>query len=81
MLLFFDKLSDSLKTWFVPSLVGYLLGASLLGYLHIMLSNRREGIEPASKGILPPSQFWTIVICHGLWFVCFISYNFYRGSI
>jgi hypothetical protein len=26
MLLFFDKLSDSLKTWFVPSLVGYLLG-------------------------------------------------------
>jgi hypothetical protein len=74
MLLFFDKLTEPLKTRFVPSLVAYAMGASLLGYVQTMLNIRRQSI-------LNSWQFWTIVFFHALWFASFIGYNFWRGSI
>jgi hypothetical protein len=75
MFLFFDKLTEPLKTWFVPSLVAYAMGASLLGYLQTMLFIRRGQV------ILTSRQFCTIVLFHALWFGFFIGYNFWRGSI
>ena len=75
MFLFFDKLTEPLKNWFVPSLVAYVLGASLVGYLQTMLFIRNKG------QLLSSWKFSVIVSLHIFWLACFIGYNFWRGSI
>jgi len=57
ILLFYDKLADPLKNWFVPSLAVYVIGASLIGYLQTMLYIQR-------KALLPSWLFSSIVALH-----------------
>jgi len=73
-LLFYDKLADPLKNWFVPSLAVYVVGASLIGYVQTMLHIRRQSF-------LPSWIFTTIVVFHVAWFASFVAYNIlYRAS-
>lgn len=74
MALFFDKLTEPMKTWLVPSLVAYAIAASLVGYLQTMLNIRRGAI-------LNNWQFAAILLLHFVWFGGFVAYNLYRGSI
>jgi hypothetical protein len=73
-LLFFDKLNDPLKLWFVPSLAVYVLGTSFIGYLQTMLNIRKQAT-------LSINEFRMIMALHSVWFACLIEYNLYRGSI
>lgn len=75
LLLVFDKLTEPLRTWFVPSLVVYAMGASFVGYLQTMWWVRRQHNK------LAVWQISIIVVLHVFWIGCFIVYNHSRGAI
>jgi hypothetical protein len=89
-LLFYDKLTQPLKDWFVPSLAVYVVGTSIVAYIQTMLLIRIGLNQPSAPAmaaeqtkstVLPGATFFTIATFHVLWFGLLIGYNIYRGSL
>ena len=74
MLIFFDKRTEPVKNWLVPSLAIYALGSSLAGYLQTMLFIRRQAT-------LRWWEFGLILCFHAILFGSLLRYNFWRGSL
>lgn len=71
----FDKLTEPLQNWLVPSLLVYVIGTSFIGYLQTMLLIRMRG------QLLACWQFFIIICLHVALFASFIAYNFFRGVL
>jgi len=74
LLLFFKELTLPMREYLVPSLVPYVIGAAFISYVQLNLRQRRNGH-------LPEGMFWTLVLLHGAWFIAFLAYNLWRGSV
>jgi len=77
LLLFYRDFNEELRRYLVPSLVVYVLGTGLIAWVHYMLW-RRTDLQP--KRLAWPT-FVRIVVVHIMWFVCFVWYNLYRGTL
>jgi hypothetical protein len=79
-LLFLNELPLSMKTYMIPSLLVYSLGAAGLGTLHRMLGLH---YVPRSGGNnekpIPVSWKITMLLLHLAWFGAFVAYNVLRG--
>ena len=75
LLLFFDKLTEPLKNWFIPSLALYTGGTALIAYVQTMFHIRSEGEK------IPDWKFNLLILLHIFWLTCFVIYNYWRGSL
>jgi ABC-type multidrug transport system permease subunit len=79
LLLFLGALPENIKSFFIPSLIIYSLGATLIGTFHRILGIlfEKEGLRSNEIPIPLP---WKIVvwILHFVWFAALVGYNFWR---
>jgi hypothetical protein len=85
--LFFEKLTEPLKHWLVPSLIAYALATSLVGYVQLILyarifeQEKMKSPEQRHAAILSLRQLYSIFFIHTFLLVTFIFYNVFRGSM
>lgn len=82
LLLFLDKVSWRVKTYLIPAIVIYAMGAAFLGYLHRLLGLHYESRNHSNNEKPIPIKWKAFLyMTHFLWLVAFIIYNIYRGVL
>ncbi len=82
MLLFINELPQNCRTYMVPSLAMYALGAAFLGTIHRLLGFHYVSDKyPNNEKPIP--VIWRIVVylIHLLWFGALVAYNFWRCAL
>ncbi len=82
LLLFIKELPENCRSYLVPSLVIYALGATILATIHrlVALSYQEKNPTQNESGI---PVTWRVGFCivHVVWCACLIIYLFWRGVL
>lgn len=79
ILLFVDKVKDSIAEWLLPALIVYSLGAGILSYVQVLCGIRTkmkniESTGDGGKGLISTCLFCTFMGFHIVWFCAFVIY-------
>lgn len=78
LLLFLRDLPEKIRTYLIPSIVVYCLGAAILGMFHRLIALHFQVPNSDNERTIPLKGRVILYMIHALWFLGLVAYNYWR---